>query len=103
MKIDKKYLEEVAQYYRSEADTKIKALGDNPDQNEVMAINQNGATQALKNIAYLMALGPKKQFKLGITYGIGWRAGITKPTIQARKEERRKKNKAARISRKNNR
>lgn len=50
--------------------------------------------------AYALMMGPKKlhRSKLGDSEQ-GWREGYTKPTIEQRKAERRKKNKAARKAR----
>lgn len=90
--VSKKYLNDVAQYYRDETDRKITALGETPDEAEVLKLNEEGANQALKNISYLLLLGPKKQFKLGITNGVGWREGFTKSPLEIRKAKRRKKN-----------
>lgn len=54
--------------------------------------------EALKN------LGPKRKFQLGLLNTPNqWRIGYTKPTLEKRKEKRRKKNKMARMARKTNR
>ena len=56
--------------------------------------------EALK---YLLKHGPKQLFKMNMFNDKGgWRAGYTKPTLEARKTERRKKNKLARKARKLN-
>lgn len=50
-------------------------------------------------------LGPKQLQNAGLYLDTsdGWRAGYTKPTIQARKEKNRLKNKMSRKSRRTNR
>lgn len=104
VKVDNKYLDEITKHYRNAADVEIHKLGDNPDKEQVAEIEQKFGTQAVNNIVYIMSLPPKKQFKMGITVDTnGWRAGYTKPTLESRTEKRRRKNKAARISRRNNR
>ena len=53
---------------------------------------------------YLLNLGPKKMINLGLfDQNVSWRAGYTKPTIEKRKVNNRKKNKNARKSRRKNR
>lgn len=53
---------------------------------------------------YIMSWGPKKLKRTGILdAAASWREGYTKPTIEKRKSQRRKKNKVARKSRKANR
>lgn len=53
---------------------------------------------------YIMTWGPKALKRTGILdAGSSWREGYTKPTMEKRKSQRRKKNKMARKARKANR
>ena len=53
---------------------------------------------------YIMSWGPKRLKQYGIfESGESWREGHTKQTVEKRKNQRRKKNKMARKTRKSNR
>lgn len=53
---------------------------------------------------YALKLGPKKLRSLGaLETSSGWRENFTKPTLEKRKQNNRKKNKQARKARKLNR
>ena len=47
---------------------------------------------------FLIKLGPKKLFKMGLLDRNGWREGVTKSSIEDRKLKNRKKNKASKKS-----
>jgi hypothetical protein len=49
---------------------------------------------------YLESMGPKYCHRKKMSVDEGWRIGYTKPTLEKRTEERRKKNKIARKMRK---
>jgi hypothetical protein len=49
---------------------------------------------------YLETMGPKFCHRKKLNEDEGWRIGFTKPTIEKRREERRKKNKLVRKARK---
>lgn len=54
------------------------------------------------SLQHLVDLGPKKWFTMGLVdddHKDGWRAGFTLPTIEARRNKRRLKNKLARQAR----
>lgn len=103
VKVNHKYLEEITKHYRAAADREIMGLGENPDSEQVKEIEQKFGSQAVNNVAYILSLPPKKIFKMNLAVDpSGWRAGYTKPTLEKRKQERRKKNKAARIARRSN-
>lgn len=59
-------------------------------------ISSEDATQ------FIMKLGPKRLFKMGILEMHGWRESFTKTPIETRKERNRRKNKQARKSRRAN-
>jgi len=56
--------------------------------------------EALKD--YFLNLNKKEKYKKGLL-NEGYRPGFTKPTIESRKKDRRKKNKQSRLSRRSNR
>lgn len=103
VKVSHKYLEEITKHYRDAADREIMKLGETPSPEEVKEIEQKFGSQAVNNVAYILSLPPKKIFKMGLAVDPdGWRAGYTKPTLEKRKQERRKKNKSARTARREN-
>lgn len=99
VKVDQKYLDEITKHYRNAADIEIHKLGENPDPDKVKELEQNFGSQAVQNVAYILSLGPKRIFEMGLSVdNKGWRDGYTKKTLQQRTDERRKKKKAAKIA-----
>jgi len=80
-------------------ENKIKKL--NKDVSELSENEKKEFTEeAVKE--YLSKFNRKEKFKRGLLT-TGYRPGYTKPTLEARKQSRRKKNKQSRISRRLNR
>jgi len=103
--IDGRKIQEIKEHYQEMAKKEIDGARNDPEtkelkEDDIQAIESKYQFKANSKITELKKLGPEKLFKLGYAHDLsGWRSGYTKPTIEARKEKNRAKNKLSRKAR----
>lgn len=112
IRVDKTKLEEISANFKRMADSEINALtkkkaekGEEITEEEKTSINMKYANQQINTLAKIMLMSPKRLYEtgLGTNHNSGWREGFTRPTIEARRERNRKRQKAAKIAKRANR
>lgn len=107
VRIDGRKIGEVKDYYNSLAESEIqsaKNAGTELKEDDITAIRNKYTFKCVESLQHILSAGPEKLFKNGFALeSNGWREGYTKSPIKKRAEKRRKKNKAARIARRNQR